>query len=173
MFYWLLTYFYSINMYLYKYLLFFYNYITKYNEIKFIKNNNRISNITNLKLKNNEQLTFNHKNKTFSLIKKDYNETSYIIGRIYDQTKKISITKILLIKEIEYDNDNKHNYNQDEILKFILMYYGPINDLYNNEYKIKLKDIRDNKNNELNIKRIKFVDNNFLEKELLADDYLI
>ena len=53
------------------------------------------------------------------------------------------------------------------------MYYGPINDLYNNEYKIKLKDIRDNKNNELNIKRIKFVDNNFLEKELLADDYLI
>ena len=53
------------------------------------------------------------------------------------------------------------------------MYYGPSNNLYNNIYDIKLRDVRDDKNNDLLIRKINYIDNNFNKKELTGDDYLI
>ena len=173
MFYWLLVYIYNVNMRLYKSMLFFYNYITSYDRIIFIKNSKKINSITNLYLNDEDQLIFEYKSKKFSLIKKKYNETSKIIHRIYDENgiKGVSISKILFIKHIECDN--KLNYSDDELLKFILMYYGPSNNLYNNIYDIKLRDVRDDKNNDLLIRKINYIDNNFNKKELTGDDYLI
>jgi hypothetical protein len=170
MFSWLLINFYKINMIVYKYILFFYYYITSYNDIKLFKNNKKMYIITNLTIKNDDQIIFKIKNKKYCVLKKDYNEIIDIVNDIYNYESKISINRILIIKDVKYDC--KINYTNDDILKYILMYYGPNNDLYNDLFKIKLIDIKDDQNVNLLIRKIQYVNNNFEEIVLSGNDYL-
>ena len=167
----ILTCIYKKAMYLYKYFLFFYYYLTSYDKLKLYKNNDKIT-LTNLNLKNNEQLIFKIKNKKYSLIKKNYNEVIDIINDLYklEYTNNIFINRIIMIKNIEYNS--KIEYSDDEILTFILMYYGPYHNLYDNNYKIKLEDIKDDQNNILNISKLNYIDNNFEDIELNGNQFL-
>lgn len=163
----------NVGVIAYKYLLLFYNYMISYNKIKLYKNNKKIK-FNNFTLKNEDQLIFEFKNKKYSIIKNSYNNNlidivNYMFN-IHTLKNEIIMSKIILIKSADFDS--KYRYSNDELLKFIAMYYGPKNDLYQNMYRIKLKDIKDDRNNKLSINMIKFIDNNFKEQVINGDDFL-
>lgn len=169
-FYNILFYLYNLGIIAYKYTLFMYYYLTSHNDIKISKNNKRV-NIANIKIQDEDQIIICHKNKKYSLIKKYYNDNIIdIINSLYNLRPEISIKKIILIKDIKYNS--KYTFTDDELLDNILMYYGPNNDIYNGQYKIKLKDLRDDQNNEIMIDKISYIDNNFDEVTLFGDDFI-
>ena len=174
MFQYIISLFYGRSMILYKKLLSIYYYLIAHNEIKLYKNNRKIYFSKYNVVKNNDQIILEVRYKKYILLKKDYNEISNLLNNLYETNQSnpnVSINKILILKNIEFVNEL--NYSQDEILRFILMYYGPDNDLYDGRYKIKLKDIRDDTNNDLYIKKIKYIDNNFKEITLTENDFLL
>ena len=171
----ILAFLYRINIILYKYILYFYYYLISYNSIKIYKNSKQIT-LYNLHIDNDDQIIIEIKNKKYSLINKEYNNNIIdIINKLYQTKFEISINKILFIKDIQYNiisHRYDYDYNYDDMLKFILMYYGPNNDMFENEFNIRICDIKDDKNNNLCIKKLVYINNSFEEITLNGEEYL-
>lgn len=164
--------FFSLLFTIYKNIIMFYCYIVSFNsKIKYYKNNTRYLSLNKTQLENDEQMIIKLGDKKYSLIKKEYNDIDDILAKFDINKKEIGISKILIIKEIEHTSNI--DYTNDEILKYIIMNYGPNNDLYGYEYKIKLGDILDDKDNPLSITKLTYTDNNLNEITLTGDEYLI
>ena len=126
-----------------------------------------------LLINDGDYIRIDKKYRKFSLLKTDYNDIClYKILKLFNNNK-LSINKIFCVNNIVFD-ENKSNteVTNEEILRFIQMYYGPDNDLYENTYKIKLKDITDDKGACLHIKSLSYTDNMFKQYSIGSQEYL-